>query len=570
MKPTMNIKPVAIAPQMLEKLRTAIAQAPSNTQTEPSLPQDTSNIKISKLDFEDSLAKALLPSNYTPKKNENGMYEVHRSYLHLADQRMKTTDSAEKLQSITDSLAFNSRQAHTKVRDMFGQLGDLTKETDSLLIQSEKYLYSELTALHNIHAEKYHDRTARNLKFMPSFEFEVTTQEGDKVTMKFGYSMGVAASVYSNGVQLEVEVDGELSAEENKALSALYDEVGKYVEQTMTSDSTNFAVTAFDLAQGFDANLLSGFEVSTSKAGMNSNFSYEIDKENNQQRLKAGMGLHGDVLNYNLDITTALSGKGSDKEKDKVLATLLSTLEKMDTGTFMDSQVNKFLTQTFASVLTNTNPENKEPVDLATINQAIDKMSKRLEGHSLKGLSELADYQFSLKLSQLSNLAYHESTIKMGQDTERKIDSLGQHVKQTKSLQATMYMMRTAVNTTKGHEVNWNLDKEQTTAVSVDNDNELTHHKISGHHRETLEKKEFVDNFLKHTFAQQVDSSFSQELEVLESTAKLTINERDEHKGGLYSRVGDKPKDTLAESRYVREYKQVLNFERKDRQFGKS
>lgn len=559
MKPITNLTPTAVSPEIAQKLRQAIAEQPSSPSDTNPLPMDSGNITISSVSFEDSLAKELLPANYRPSQNKNGLYETHRSYLYLADQKMEETKSAEKLQSITDSLVFNSRQAHSKVRDMFTQLGGLTQETDSLLLQSEKYLYSEIGALRNTHAEQYHERTSKYLDLHPSFEFEVTTQEGDKVSMKFGYTLGATGHLYSTGVQLEMQVEGDLSAEENEALSALYEEVGKYVEQTMQSDRFDFAVTAFDLDKGFDAGVLSGFEVATGKTDMTSWFSYEIDNENNSQRLRAGMGLAGDILNYDLDITTALGG--SDQGKEQVLANLLNTLEKMDTGRYMDTQVNEFLTETFASMLSKTKSDKEHEISIADVNQAIKKTSARLEGHELAELSQLADYQFSLKISQLSDRAYHESTIKMSQDSERKVDALGKHVSQTNNLDVTMFMMRFSVNTLKGHETNWRLDKEQTLDVTLDRDNELKNHKISGHHKEELEQKYFVDNTLKHTFAQQVNSSFSQELEVLEDAAKLTIEEKDEHKGGLYSRIADNAKDTLAESRYIREYRQVINFE---------
>ena len=328
----------------------------------------------------------------------------------------------------------------------------------------------------------------------------------------------------------------------------------------MVSNITDFAVTTFDLEKGFDANLLSGFQVVTSSKVMASEFSYEIDKANNTQRLTAGMGLAGDTLHYDLDITTALGG--DDKGKDEVLATLINTLEKMDSGRYMDTQVNRFLTETFSNMLSFSKGKNdvEEEVNIANINQAIKTMSTQLEGHELEQLSELADYQFSLKLSQLSSTVSHKSSIKMGQDTEHKVNSLGQHVSQTKSLDVTMYMMRASINSLDGHEVNWRLDKEQTIDVMVNKEDEVKKHKISGHHKEELEQKKFIDNILTHTFAQQVDTSFSQELEVLEETAKLITEEKNKHKDGLYSREGDKAKDTLAESRYVREYRQVLNF----------
>lgn len=549
-----------MSPETVEKLRQAIAERPLVSDDTNQLPQDGGSVKISSLSFADSLAKELLPINYTPSQNKNGLYETHRSYLYLADQKMEESKSAEKLQSITDSLVFNSRQAHTKVRDMFSQLGGLTEETDNLLLQSEKYLYSEIGALRNTHAEQYHSRTYHYSAIQPSFEFEVTTQEGDKVTMKFGYSFGSAGDLFSTGVQLEMQVEGELSAEESEALSALYAEVGKYAEQTLQSDRFDFALTAIDLDKGFDANLLSGFQIETGKADMVSSFSYEIDKENNTQQLQAEMWLAGDVLNYDLDITTALGGSGEGKEQ--VLASLINTLEKMDTGRYMDTQVNEFLTETFATMLSKTKSDEEEEINLVNVNQAINKMSAKLEGHELAELSQLADYQFSLKISQLSDRAYHESKIKMGQDTERNVDALGKHVSQTQSLDVTMFMMRFSVNSLKGHETNWRLDKEQTIDVTLDREDELKNHKISGHHKEDLEQKHFVDNYLKHTFAQQVNTSFSQELEVLEDAAKLTIEQRDEHKGGLYSRLGDKGKDTLAESRYLREYRQVMNFEK--------
>ena len=231
MKPLTNLTPSYISPEALQKLQQSLAQTSLSDANNHLLPESSSSVTISKIAFEDSLAKELLPNNYTPVKSKNGRYEAQRSYLYLANQKMEKAESSEKLQSITDNLVFNSRQAHSKVRDMFSQLNGLTQETDSLLLQSEKFLYSELNALHNTHAEQYHSNTYRYLKAQPSFDFQVTTQEGDTVTMKFGTTFGASFNVFSTGVQLEMEVEGELSAEEQEALSALYEEVGKYVEQ---------------------------------------------------------------------------------------------------------------------------------------------------------------------------------------------------------------------------------------------------------------------------------------------------------------------------------------------------
>ena len=133
------------------------------------------------VDVEDSLLKELFPDTYLTMGKPQNITDVQRSYIdHAGNKLDESNDDLKQLESIAKSLVFNSSNAHEKVKDIFKSLGVLTKDTESLLVKSETYVFNEIDDLLNAHAEKFKAGITPLSGFMaPSFTFEVMTQEGD-------------------------------------------------------------------------------------------------------------------------------------------------------------------------------------------------------------------------------------------------------------------------------------------------------------------------------------------------------------------------------------------------------
>lgn len=539
----------------------------SNTQLKPDIPEQqldiSDNIVISSVDIEDSLLKELFPDTYLTMGRPQDINQVRRAFVDHAGRKLdENNGDLKQLKSIAHDLVLDSSQAHSRVKDMFASFGALTKDTEHLLLQSEAYIFDDIDSLANTHAEKFNQDIVDLPGLMaPKFQFEVTTQEGDKVEISFGYS-GNWSLVSHRSANLEMQVDGDISAQEQAALDALYEEVGQYISQAWSSDNKSFDLTAIDLSK-FDSEVLSSFDIDTEFHLGSSTFFYQVDHDKGEQRLATSMILGGELLQYDLDITTGLYG--GDKGKEGVLGTLIDTLEKMDTGLRMDSQINSFMVDTFAAML-NVKPAKEEREDGLTIklfNKAMKVMETQIEGLNLAQLNTLPDYKFSLELSQLGRNAAHESKIDMAQTTKMWVDGLGKHAKQKQSFDVHMSRSEWSENTLRGKHTEWNLSKEQQIKATLNSLDELKHHKVTGKHDEEVIKTWLDQDYITQITKQQLNRTYSQQLDVLDATAKLVTEEKDKYFQGAYEKIKeDGPTRTKGESRYEREYRQVLNFKR--------
>lgn len=552
--------------QELQKFSSALAQSESEPKpNEKALLSSNSEMRVSVsgVDIEQSLLKQILPENYHQALADKDLREIHKSYIYRADQQIKqASDSEQKLQSITQGLLHNIHDSHNQVKTMFEHLGQMTKSNADILIKSEAYLFDKVSTLANIAAKDFKPHA---LPLLPHFEFSVQTQEGDTVKVKYNHQFANHSDMSFHSASIDMDIEGDLSKEEQGALQALFKQVGQFVEQTMNSVNGQSLVEGFDFNEGFDANLLSGFSVETGGGG-SSSLEYQIDKENNQQHLQADLYIRGTLSASKFEITTALNGDQSGK--DKVLNDLATMLEQVKAGGTFNSGMSEYILQSFDSMLSTDRTKHLVSSDeqelRQKLNQHIEKRDLQAGEVGLKQLSEVADYRFSLTLIEGSLNRGHETKVKMAQQTEIGVDASGFKVKQKQSKNIDSLQEKYSMDRRKTESVRWKLDEEQQLEASFRPDHELSKHQVSGHRRQSIVRSGYTMDFKKKFDKQISEQNYKQVLEVLGDLAKLSKEQNETQETGSYRRVKDMPVETVSESRFSREYKKIQMLKLKD------
>ena len=310
-------------------------------------------VSLSNMTLSDALLKEILPNNYSSQFTDSpSLNQVKTSFLMYSEQEIqKNIDSFDVLKKKARGLMEHSYQAHDKVRDMFKHLGKLDQPTQDILKRSESDIKRQLSELESNYSKI---EPTKGIAFSSRFHVDITTQEGDKVSISFS---NVAFPAIAEGEKpgLGMVIEGDLSEQEAAALLSLYEEISEHIEQGYLSSGRSFAIDTFDLGTSFDSSLLSGFDVYSEEGGMKSSLGYQIDFANMEQTFSSSMSLGGLILNYDMEIVTEIGE--SSEGKQGILEKLGGALQQMDVGGVMSNQVANFIIGSFDSLLTSNQHE---------------------------------------------------------------------------------------------------------------------------------------------------------------------------------------------------------------------
>ena len=525
---------------------------------------NSAQVNVSKLSLPSALYEHLLPANFALSPDQDPSLEgVATNFVIHSENVLKLNfERAISVMETTKSLAQQSNDAHNTVRDMFAQMGQLDSKTDEDLTNSQNDIATRLGQLADNYT-KY--KPSKGIAIRAAFNVEMTTMEGDKIAISF--SEKSFTSVMDNVKSgLGMQIEGEISEQEAEALGRLYQDIEKYIEESMGGAAGRYSMTAFDLSESFDSSVLSGFTIKSENGGMRSEFGYQIDLASRNQTMHVQM--QGSGLEYEMDITTALDG--SSNRKEKVLETLQKSLDEMNVDDMTAARANKFFLDSFDSMLSNegTQAVERDP-DLITaefLNPFIQKRDVELGMVGLDQLSELPDYSFSLDMEHHgSNGKGHETTINMAQKTEMVLDGTGLHVKQEQTNKVDMYKYQMSWDRLAQREEHWELDEAKVIKASFKHNLDLMRHEVSGHREEMKSTTYYDHNYQKRIDTEKQKHSYRQVLEVFDARAKLTSQANNQIETAKFTKDGDKASVEVGRSRLVREYEQVLNFERKNK-----
>lgn len=552
---------------------TSTARAQGTSESKPEVPEinltnivNSAQVNLSELSLPKALYEHLLPSNFALSPDHDPSLEgVATNFIIHSENVLKINfDRAISAMETTKSLEQQSYDAHLTVRDMFSQMGQLDSKTDEALRKSQSDISTQLGLL----ADNYSKfKPSKGIAVRAAFNVEMTTMEGDKISISF--SEKSFTSVMDNLKSgLGMTVEGDISEQEAQALGRLYEDIEKYIEETMSSANGRYSMSAFDLNESFDSSVLSGFKVSTEKATMKSEFGYQIDLANRTQSMHVNMQAGGDALKYEMDITTALDGSANGKEK--VLDTLQKSLDQMNVDDMTAAKVDQFILGSFDAMLSNEGSKavERDP-DLITaefLNPFIQKRDVELGMVGLEPLSELPDYDFSLDIEHHGgNGKGHETSINMAQKTEMVLDGTGLHVKQEQTNKVDMYKYQMSWDRLAQREEYWELDEAKVIKASFKHNLDLMRHEVSGHRNETKSTIYYDHNYQKRIDTEEQKHTYSQLLQVFDARARLTSQAKNEVETAKHTKDGDKASVEIGRSRLVREYEQVLNFVHKNK-----
>ena len=99
--------------------------------------------------------------------------------------------------------------------------------------------------------------------------------------------------------------------------------------------------------------------------------------------------------------------------------------------------------------------------------------------------------------------------------------------------------------------------------MTLSHELELKKHLVEGHDKETKQVRFYDENYVEKVETSLLNNTYRQELEVFDRSAKLSTQEKEDYKFSTVALNDDKP-EKLAESRYIREYNQMLKFKREE------
>lgn len=455
-----------------------------------------------------------------------------------------------------DSLLLQTTQAHDNVLNVLGKLGKLSADNESQLQTNKDKVTDQLSRLFNNYQEykkpTKDDNAAR-------FNIEMRTEQGDivKISFKQQQSGFVDDSPLLTGLGMQIQ--GELSEQEQQAIINLYQHLNEHLNQTWDSISGNFSVDSFDLKNGFDTNVLSGFNVKSYKQNAYSNFDYQIDKVHNSHTMSQSLlvGKEKKVA-YSIDVTTALVSAG--KRQQALLDKILTHLDKAGHGSLHEGKVNHFLVSSFANMIHSQGVEPSKRSALSAANAQILKRDMQLGGLGLGHFSEVPDYKASMQVAGSNDIGSYRTKLDMSQQSTAQVVGNELQIKQQQEFNIKSHKRVNSESRLGQKVIHWQLSQTIELIANFDADGKLQSHKKKFKEDNMTATQYFNTDYQKEMFKEHHKLEQQTQLKILDNKANWQTQQKQDKQSTLYRLEGFKTYQEVASSRYIREYQQVKQF----------
>jgi hypothetical protein len=499
-------------------------------------------------------------------KTDMSERNIQEEYLKSAQVQIATSadiflQQKNKIAELSKLFIATSKDAHSQVKEALTNLGQLGESAKSYLAESEYYIEGEINRLHTLAMDKDSNY----------FTFEVTTQEGDTVLIKYQkpelhLEYLESATAHDN---LFVMVDGDISEQEQKALETLYEKASIYIEDnfnTMAFNGENFFVDKFSL-DSFDSSVLSGFEINMKENSNTASYRYQIDNEPQTKTLETNMNLGGIRLNYDFSLTTDLYQTKDAEALAKNLEQLNQILSESNGNKVGHSGLNNYFLDNYSELFTN----NEDPDDETTkelneraniIKSANDQLfdfETKVPLTSLKKFNSLADHQFNLSVNNHTAAKSYKTDIDMSQETNVEWLHQSKHLTQAKQLdvesRVTSYVPNSLDSRTHSKDYHWEQlltadfnERDELSNYSVFSNESIMHKNIKKEGDELLTKSNFKEN------TEYLD------LKALENVIKITKAASNLEENTVTLKIKDDPAITLSKDKKVSNYLAVQSY----------
>jgi len=260
--------------------------------------------------------KVKLYSDVSNVNKEPYEFFVDRVTKHV-NQAQLEDESTEELNTLLSEVSKGAQSAHHETRDVLQALSKLDPETQSYLAQSETYTRF---ALKEIDAKiNGHERLSVSSGSEKDLILAVKTRQGDEVTISIQQNQGWEGLTFGKGIEVEYQVDGELSEEEHKALSELMNAIGQASDGLLAGRdfTTLLGINEFNGEQ------LASFSLNL--AGSGQEISYDYSHNGESQGLQ-GSWRQGGEVKASFELNSELGGVANKDD-------LASYLELIDAST---------------------------------------------------------------------------------------------------------------------------------------------------------------------------------------------------------------------------------------------
>ena len=567
----------------------ASAETSSKVSQESKVAVDT--LQLSQPRVEQLLSKALLTSgesiNFSnsavSKSSGSNVYSnsqfsaetIQEQYLQYSKGRVTISEGnsnflnkfqyQERITELSKSLISHSKDAHTQVTDILSNLGQLDTEAKDYLTQSEYYIEGEVSKLEKL-ALASKDETNY-------FTFEVKTQEGDTVFIKYKQPEFNPFDIEDILPQdnFSITVDGDISEEEQKTLEALYKKASEFIESnfnTMQSKNGGFSLDRLDLGDSFDNSILTGFEIKMQENNNQASYNYQIDNVNQTQTLTTSMNHNSKSLSYDFSLTTGLNQQQDNGQLAKNIEQLKNVLDDTNGSFAGNSGLNQYLLDSYSALFTNTEDlkssesekqkETQAAVEL--VNDELLGLEMSLPSVNLMKMSTLMDFEFSLSVSSQSGLKYYDTKLDMSQTTNVESQSQTTKVNQSKQLNVESKIVTEIPNSLDIKMHSRDYQWQQTLSAILDDTGKLSDYKTVS--KESLEdiKQRSESSGMLYTDLSYKENSEALDLKVLDDIVKITKSNTTMEENKSTMRFKDERPITLSHDKKIAAYADVQSY----------
>lgn len=437
--------------------------------------------------------------------NGTGKKEPYEVFVDQATRQVNygkaQGEGAEKLNQLMGRITQGAERAHSETRNILSALGKLDPSTESYISESQTYTRFALDELGaTIEPDEKFIDTKQNTK---AFSLQVTTRDGDEISVNIQQSSGWNALTLNNQVAVQYQVDGDLSESEQEALTQLMDAIGAASDGLLAGqDLTDIMGIA-----AFNGEQLADFSLSLEGSGQSIDYSYSLDGD--KQKLQGDWVQNG-AVKAEFSLSSKIGGFATESELTQYLDLIDQAADvsyrlndnkddsNQSSGLFKSTLTDFMqLAETLGTSLNNADHEFTQSRSLA--NDLFTKMNKQQDDRlglkdeqqaNLKeGFNQLADFSANFVAQGGGsretntadavtgyNLGLSQKTIKQTQHTD---ETDQQQIKQTRSVTSDAVMGGIA------NERDFKLNEEYTIAAVID---DFSLHAIKQHRevKETL------------------------------------------------------------------------------------
>ena len=526
------------------------------------------------INFSDhAVSKGSVSNAYTNLKPSRET--IQEQYLVFSQQSLTVSDlkppiltkveRQERIAELSSSLITHSKDAHTQVTDMLANLGQLDADAQDYLERSENYIEGEVSKLEKLALASEAENNY--------FTFEVMTQEGDTVFIK--YKEPQFNAFYLEDIlpqdNFSITVDGNISEEEQKALEALYEKASEFIEdnfKTMQSNNRGFSLDRLELGDSFDNSILTGFEIKMQENYNQASYNYQIDNANQTQTLTTSMNHNSKKLSYDFSLTTGLNQQQDNGQLAKNIEQLKNVLDDTNGSFAGNSGLNQYLLDSYSALFSNTEglnsseSEQQKETRIAAdlVNDELLGLEMSLPSVNLMKISTLMDFEFSLSVSSVGGLKSYSTELEMSQSTQ--VESLNQktNVKQSKQLNVDSKIITNIPNSLDSKMHARDYQWQQTLRATLDQAGKLSDYKAIS--KESIEdiKQRSESSGTVYTDLNYKESSELLDLKVLDDVVKITTSNTTLEENKSTVRFKEERPITLSHDKQIAAYVDVQSY----------